>query len=264
MASKHLIKISAIFFISITVFLLYSFSDIKISVFGFDLKKYYSEEEFVKDLVSPGNNSLETISAGNNNIQDKLRQKVFLDSSAQRILLIGDSMCEGLMYPLNDYCMENNHELFPVVYYNSSTKSFGTTNTISSYIKKYKPTFIIVALGSNELFVKDISSRKKYIEDIKRQIDTINMVWVGPPNWKKDTGINDLIKSVIGEDNYFESKNLKFDRISDGAHPTRNSSKMWADKISEWIKSASKHPIMLNKPEKHYIDKINPVLHTID
>jgi hypothetical protein len=48
----------------------------------------------------------------------------------------------------------------------------------------------------------------------------------------------------MGKDRYYASKNLKYDRISDGAHPTRKSSNMWAEKIAEWIVNESKYPIL--------------------
>ena len=76
-----------------------------------------------------------------------------VDSSEQVILFIGDSMVESLMHRLYDYTLENNHKLYPVIWFSSSTKAYGQSDKLKSYINKYKPTLIIIALSSNELFV---------------------------------------------------------------------------------------------------------------
>ena len=77
-------------------------------------------------------------------------------------------------------------------------------------MKKFKPTYVFLVLGANELFVRDIiKKRTKYVKNILQQLDTVKFVWVGPPNWKDDTGINTMILRNVGSDRYFPSKNLK-------------------------------------------------------
>lgn len=71
----------------------------------------------------------------------------------QTILFIGDSMVEGLSRRLGDYAGENGHKLYSVIWYSSSTERWGTTHTLEHYIAKYKPTYILICLGSNELFL---------------------------------------------------------------------------------------------------------------
>lgn len=171
------------------------------------------------------------------------------DTSAQRILFIGDSMLEGLMHKAKEYTEYNGHELFPVIWYSSSTLWYGQYDTLSYFIKKLKPTYIMIVLGANELFVSNIfEKRNKYVKRILQQIDTIPFVWIGPPNWKEDTGINDMILANVGEERYFESKKLTYKRAKDGAHPVRSSSDMWMDSIASWVMHQSLHPIMLRQP----------------
>ena len=180
---------------------------------------------------------------------DTVEKPAVMDTTAQRILLIGDSMLEGLMLRMRDYSEFNKHELQPVIWYSSQTEWYGKSDTLKYYINKFKPTYVMLVIGANELFVpKIIERRQKYVEHILAQIDTIKFVWIGPPNWKEDTGINDLILTNVGEKKYYPSKNLTYNRFKDGAHPTHESASKWMDSIAAWIMTKSKYPIRLNQP----------------
>ena len=184
-----------------------------------------------------------------------------IDSSAQTILLIGDSMLEQFRWRLRDYCAENGHQMQSVIWYSSQSEWYGTTDTLSHFIKKFKPTYVILILGANELFVRDIiEKRTPYVKHIIEQIDTIPFVWVGPPNWKEDTGINEMILANVGSRQYYPSKNLKYKRYADGAHPKPESAAMWCDSVAKYIMDKSRHPILLNPPTKKYTGSPNSTI----
>ncbi len=169
----------------------------------------------------------------------------------QRILLIGDSMLEGLMRRLKDYTAYNNHKIKTVIWYSSSTKWYGNSDTLKYYINQFKPTYVFLVLGANELFISDIiKKRQKFVNHIKKQLVGVKYIWIGPPNWKDDTGINKLILKNVGAKRYFPSKNLSYRRTSDGAHPTRSSAAAWMDSVAVWVMKESMYPIMLAKPKK--------------
>ena len=114
-----------------------------------------------------------------------------MDTTKQRILLIGDSMLEGLMLRLKDYTEENHHDMKAVIWYGSSTKIFGTHDTLAYFVRKFQPTYVWICLGGNELFVRGIKKdRDPYVKNILKQIGNCKYIWIGPPNWKEDTGIN--------------------------------------------------------------------------
>ncbi len=176
---------------------------------------------------------------------------VVVDSSAQHILLIGDSMLEGLMLRMRDYVEYNGHTMKTVIWYSSQTLWYGTSDTLAYFIRKEKPTFVFLSLGSNELFIRDIkNARNKYVKRIVSQMDTLPFVWIAPPNWKDDTGINDLILENVGTGRYFESKKLKYKRGKDGAHPTRASAVVWMDSIASWMRNESAYRIKMDVPDK--------------
>lgn len=172
------------------------------------------------------------------------------DTSSQHFLLIGDSMLEFLRIRLNDYNKHNGHTMNTVIWYSSSTLWYGQCDTITHYIQKYKPTYIILVLGANELFIKDIiSERTKYTKHIISQMKDIPYIWVGPPNWKDDTGINDLILRNVGRKRYFPSKDLSYNRTKDGAHPTRKSAYKWMDSIAKFMYHEALYKVVMEFPD---------------
>jgi hypothetical protein len=248
--NKPYSSILLIFSVLIIYLLFISYSVFELTIMGHSLKKnqlkeYFSELIIDKDvkIQKPS----KTIKKGGNSPKISLN----IDSSSQRILLIGDSMLEGLGPRLNDYCEENNHTLAQVIWYSSNTMWYGTSDTIPKFIKKFKPTYIILVIGSGDVIADNVLiKRKPYVEKILEQIKGYKYIWVGPPNWRKDSGINELLENSVEEGTFFLSKNLTFERVEDGIHPTRESAAKWMDAITSFIMKESKYPILLKFPRK--------------
>jgi len=244
---KLIFQVTIMLIVTACLLTAYSFTSYEIEIGDLKLKKTKIREFF---LDIPENPYGKRIEKGDYTELKKQKQEP-MDTTTQKILLIGDSMLEGLGPRLKDYTAQNHHDLKTVIWYSSSTEYFGRTDTLKYFINEYKPTFIMFVVGANELFVPDIiRKRQGYVREILHQIDTINYVWIGPPNWKDDTGINDLILNNVGKARYFPSKNLNYDRTSDGAHPTRTSAAIWMDSIATWVMRDSYRPIKLEKPLK--------------
>lgn len=172
-----------------------------------------------------------------------------VDTTAQRILFFGDSMLEGLQRRFADYAVENGHELDVVLWYSSSSQTWAQTDTLSHFLRRYNPTFVVICLGSNELFVRDLPERDRYIGKILNRLGEIPYVWISPPNWKEDTGINNLIIKHVGSERYFDSRHLELQRGRDHAHPTFAAAKTWMDSVATWMSSLqTAHPIRMSKP----------------
>jgi len=170
------------------------------------------------------------------------------DTLNHRILLMGDSMVEGLRYRLAQYANTNGHQLQCVVWYSSSSKYWARGDTIRHFIRKYDPTFIFLSIGANELFVRNLEERETAVNKIVSSVGTVPFVWIGPPNWKEDTGINEIIERVCGSDRYYPSLKLTFTRSKDGCHPDRRGYNMWVDSLSTWFTESSAHPIRWEVP----------------
>lgn len=168
-----------------------------------------------------------------------------------RILFIGDSMLEELSRRLDDYAVANGHTLQTVVWYGSTTEKWGMTQTLRHLVAEYKPTYLWVCLGGNELFVRDLEERDAYIKLLLAQAGDLPLVWIGPPNWKQDTGINDLIRHNVGEGSFFDSSQLTLKRKKDGRHPTHQAAAEWGDEVAAWMQStACDQPLTMRRPDK--------------
>ncbi len=177
-----------------------------------------------------------------------------IDTTTQHILFIGDSMAEGLRYPLQQYTQHNNHKLTVIAKTSASIVSWAgkdSSGRLRETIKQLKPTYVLISLGSNDLFTKYLEEYDKYLTNIVKQLDSTKFVWICPPNWKDDFGLTDLIEQKVGTDRFFPSKTLKIPRAGDKIHPTVIGYNRWADSLSHWIMNESQHKIQLNKkPEE--------------
>lgn len=176
-------------------------------------------------------------------------RKTVLDTSKQNILLIGDSMAYSLMFAMKHYCNYNNHDLNVVSWVAASSKDYALCDTLDYFINEFKPTIIFFVIGANEMFVKDLDFRKQYIKTIREKTKHVKTLFIGPPNWRNDTGINNIMMGEFSDRKFFLSKNLKFTRINgDKVHPDRKSGRMWMDSIALWTVNQSYYPIRLDNP----------------
>ncbi|MEY5049146.1 MAG: hypothetical protein RLZZ175_2505 [Bacteroidota bacterium] len=167
----------------------------------------------------------------------------------ERILLIGDSQLDGLRKPILKSCIANNHELVAtVIWYGSSTKNWSISDTLSTFIKKYKPTYVIIALGLNELFFNDLDDRRKYTDNLLATIKKhkLKHYWIGPAAWKKDLGICDILAEKNGE-LFYPSHKLTLERRADKRHPSNNASKIWFQKVAQNMSSLKHNRIDFTK-----------------
>lgn len=174
-----------------------------------------------------------------------------VDTASQRILIIGDSMSQLLALRFSDYANQNGHKLLCVTWNGSSTRQWANCDTIGHYMRTYRPTHVFVSIGSNELYTGDLKNFRKRAEQILAKIGSVPTIWIGPPNWTEDKGVNNVLQSLMGKRRFFMSKGMKLARQKDGRHPTPSAAIVWADKIVEWINSGKAvHPFRLDKPKK--------------
>ena len=245
----------------LAVLAIYAFTNMDFSGKNIEIKKadfaaLYAVDSTEVDVGLPQN-----IAAADSMEEKKV---VYNPDTAQNILFVGDSMLEGLTRRFIDYAEENGHNLHTVIWYSSTSEIWANTDTLQYFINKDKPSYVVICLGGNELFVRDIDKRKEYIKKIVGKIGDIPYVWVGPPNWKEDTGINDAILSVVGDNRFFLSKNLKMERKSDHAHPTYPAAAVWMDTIARWLSSPQRRfPVKMQWPEKdvkpHNVTMLSPL-----
>lgn len=169
------------------------------------------------------------------------------DTTVKSILIFGDSMTILIAARLAAYGKQNGYEVNSVTWDSSSTVAWSGSDNLDNYIKQFHPDFIMISLGSNELFLANFDSRVPYIDKIREKIGNIPFVWIGPPNWKKDKGFNAMMLKTLPEGTYFVTEGMELDRGPDHIHPTRSAGALWTDSIMRWIKHSA-HPIRAEVP----------------
>lgn len=183
-------------------------------------------------------------------------EPIVTDSLPQSIFIFGDSMTFNLALRFAQYARQNGHTIHSVNWDSSNTKIWAEHDTLAYYINKFEPTQIFISLGSNEMYFKNPESRAPYVKKILEVIDTIPYVWIGPPNWQEDTGINDMLQRLCKRGSFFRSEGMEFKRKKDKIHPTRASSALWVDSIMRWLPNSA-HPFVADTPSDS-IGKVNP------
>ena len=265
------------FFIPVFIIYAYSYSDHTLIIKGYEVKKLITKKNnlFLKSdgLKSNKNKSdsakITRISTDNNSLikntdtllpkkqwaisdYKRLNNSIEIsDTIKHRILLIGDSECGGLCFPLNDYCEQNGHKLLLTLAWNSATVfNFAFSDTINKIILKYKPSYLFIVFGLNELPARDLEQRKKAADQFAKKISGIPYLWIGPANYMNDYGINKVFESAAETDCFFLTNNMELPRGEDGRHPSIKGYRLWMDSIAKWISISAKYKIAMEKPTK--------------
>ncbi|MEM9695784.1 MAG: hypothetical protein AAGA56_24790, partial [Myxococcota bacterium] len=135
---------------------------------------------------------------------------------SERILLFGDSMIDELMLRLADYCQANDHTLLPAVWYAAGTVHWAQDDKLYRLVNEFEPTVAIAVLGSNELTTRRTSPLPRAIRAIRDRLGAVPLLWIGPPNWRQDTGINAILERELTGKAFFRSADLDLARKPDG------------------------------------------------
>ncbi|MEK0420858.1 MAG: SGNH/GDSL hydrolase family protein [Bacteroidetes bacterium] len=184
------------------------------------------------------------------------------DSTRHNILLIGDSEAEGLVYPLNDYCIANKHKLLGCVkWYSASIYNFAKADTIVKIVRRFNPSYIIIVVGLNEIYARDLKEREKAAKLLIKKLQGRPYCWIGPANWVEDFGINNVFARSADPGTYYWTKKLKLPRAGDGRHPNVAGYKIWMDSVAKWLTYSARWPLKLTPPSKRYMPLKCPLLY---
>lgn len=156
-------------------------------------------------------------------------------------------MAEGLRPAFAYYAKKNGH-WFAYVTENSSSIIGWQGYKLKSLIEKTKPTFVMISLGTNELFTKRIEAYHGFVKNIIAQVGKRDFIWIGPPNWKKDNGLTKVLENEVGKDRFFRSQDLELKRAADGIHPQWKAYETWAEYIAQWLMTKSRKKIIMKVP----------------
>lgn len=179
-------------------------------------------------------------------------EKKVVGSSKQIVLLIGDSMVGKLAPRFNDYAIKNNFEFHSEVWIGSTIRDWALAADLQYQIDRFRPTYVIISLGINDLGYHDYTRREEAVKTILQTIGDIPYTWIGPLHYSRfpNRTIVDIIKGQTGKGCFFDSSSIQAKRV-DGLHPTQIAANFWVDKVVDWMAepSLASHPLSLEDPD---------------
>lgn len=260
----------------VSLLYVYSYSPLTLTIVGFELKKIGNPEALEEELVEAIEvDTVNTIGLKNITVKDSATSEVNAvvdsnavevssfspspisadsavdDSTHHRILLIGDSEAGGMKNVLNDYCRSNGHKLVACIeWYSATSANFAKADTISKVIARYKPTYIIVLFGLNEVLARDAANRKALARQFHKRIKRVPYAWIGPTNWGQDFVVTDAFRAAADSAAFFSSKSLILPKSTDGRHPSLSGYRIWMANIANWMQTSARWKMKMASPSR--------------
>ena len=102
---------------------------------------------------------------------------------------------------------------------------------LADSVAKHQPDLVLINLGTNEVFVPAPLALLGRIRAVVKSVGARDCIWIGPPTWKGDKGIVDVLKENVAPCRFFDSSNMDIERISDGIHPTDKGGEQWGSRF---------------------------------
>lgn len=168
------------------------------------------------------------------------------DTTVGSVLVFGDSMTILVARRLGEYGKQNGYMVHSVTWDGSSSVAWSGSTKVEDYIEKYKPDFIFVTLGSNEIFLQNFDARAPNVKKLVSKFGGIPFVWVGPPIWVENRGWDEMMERTLPHGTYFRT-DMDLQRGKDHIHPTPKAGVQWTDSLMRWMRR-SPHPIKTVRP----------------
>lgn len=110
-----------------------------------------------------------------------------------------------------------------------SIATFDKSDHFEKMIARYDPDLVILTLGANDVFLPSPARVAKNVQSIVQKMEGRRCFWMGPPLWKKDTGIVEVIRENCAPCVFYDPSKVKIERLSDGIHPDEKGAQEWAD-----------------------------------
>lgn len=159
-----------------------------------------------------------------------------------RLLLIGDSMAEGLSPHLNGLATDQVVPYVGAGVRGASIADWLSSAWLATTLEDFQPTLVLIALGTNDAFS---SLTPEQAADNARMLlaripPDAEVVWIGAPLLPESYGgraPDEAILSAIAHEapNYFDSAEWVIPRGPDELHPTAHGYAGWAGVIWDYL-----------------------------
>lgn len=159
-----------------------------------------------------------------------------------KILLIGDSMAEGLASPLKQLAAGDGVILHAVYHRGTRIDQWASDPLLPAILAEFQPDLVLVVLGTNDEYLP-ASAVPKQLQDAEALIAKMGapVAWVGVPTLPARGSIpaggsNGITPGIEALDvPVFPSSALQIQRAADQLHPTAAGAVGWATTIWEWL-----------------------------
>ena len=151
--------------------------------------------------------------------------------SGKVVLHVGDSMVGGhlgLTKALDARFTGEGAKFIRDYKVSESIVSYDKSSKLKDLIAKHRPDIVIITLGTNDVFVPYPAAMIPNVKSIVSRIGARDCYWMGPPTWKPDTGIVQVLRDNVAPCKFYDSSSLKLQRAGDGIHPTDRGGADWA------------------------------------
>jgi lysophospholipase L1-like esterase len=153
------------------------------------------------------------------------------------VVHMGDSMVGGgLCKALAPKFKAEGTKFVRDVVESTSIIAFDESDRVPTLMKRYNPDLVLVTLGANDVFNDHPEFETKHIESIVKKIGHRDCVWIGPPLWKGDRGLVEVLRTHVAPCRFYDSQHLTLQRAGDGIHPTEKGGQVWADAFWPFFK----------------------------
>jgi hypothetical protein len=166
--------------------------------------------------------------------------------AGKTVLHVGDSMVggnQGLTKALEQRFSAEGARFLRDYKVSESIVSYDHSPKLKTLVEKHQPDIVIITLGTNDVFVPYPASMAGNVKNIVKRVGARECYWMGPPTWKPDTGIVQVLKDNVAPCKFYDSSSLKLQRAGDGIHPTDRGGAEWATSFWTFFRvSATSNP----------------------
>jgi lysophospholipase L1-like esterase len=161
-------------------------------------------------------------------------------TGAARVLLLGDSLAQGLGPPLARLADAAGVPFVARGVQSGTLRHWLTGSALLDAVTQADPTLTLVCLGTNDMRAADPGAEGR------RALEMINalllngsaVAWIGPPSVPVDeSAFRSALAAACGQRDVriFDSQALDIERAPDRLHPTPAGYRAWAESIAAWL-----------------------------
>lgn len=151
-------------------------------------------------------------------------------SPPKRILVAGDSMTGALGLALASRFRPIHVEVLRDTWVSVGIGTYAKSSRFAERLQSVDPDLVLVVLGANDAEIPHPTSLVPSIHRIVELTKGRACYWIGPPMWKQDRGIVDVLQAHTERCVFVDSRNLRLKR-KDGIHPSLEGARTWAEHL---------------------------------